>query len=87
MPTKFPSQNVKEYFSHEPAGKVTTSTITIHCDVLHVNFMNKYTTPYYKESDSNDKFVPNSMFPGVDQVKKKSRIGATFFGRVQAGAF
>ncbi len=47
-------------------GRVSTSALTIHCDSVHVNFVNKLLTRYYEESDTNEKFVPHSMLNGRD---------------------
>jgi hypothetical protein len=48
------------------SGKVSTAALTLHCDALHVNFLNKLVTRYYDESDTDEKFVPHSMLHGRD---------------------
>jgi hypothetical protein len=66
MLTKLPSSTSKNVFLNSPSGKVTTSALTIHCDALHVNFMNILLTRFYEESNPDEKFVPHSMLHGRD---------------------
>jgi hypothetical protein len=61
------------------AGRVSTSALMIHCDSLHVNFMNKFLTRYYEKSNTDEKFVPHSMLNGKDAAYLKAYRNAIVF--------
>jgi hypothetical protein len=61
------------------SGKVSTSALTIHCDALHVNFLNKFITQFYDESDTDEKYVPHSMLNGKYPDFIKAYRNATVF--------
>jgi hypothetical protein len=58
---------------------VATSALTIHCDALHVNFLNKFITQYYDESDTDKKYVPHSMLNGKHPDYLKAYRNAIVF--------
>jgi hypothetical protein len=56
-----PSKNISVGSS---SGKVSTSALTIHCDALHVNFLNKFIKQYYEELDTDERYIPHTMLNG-----------------------
>jgi hypothetical protein len=53
---------------NSPTGKVRTSTLTIHVNAAHVQFMSPFITRFSEESYLLEKFVPQTMLNGKDPV-------------------